>query len=276
MEFDPKSDGAEEMGFSPSELYHENSSVRRTDTLMYGRVNVFNSVKEIKQVVARGLPAYRGSPAVALKYPVAQLENPLDQVIRRRRSARGFRPTSVEPSTLGEVLYLSCGASFEGEDEDGVLWQFRNAPSAGALYAVDTYVLARDIAGIGPGAYLYRPSDHSLGLVANGDYSSKLEEATSLGAVAEAAAFCVALCGVMARAKVKYGERGYRFILLESGHIAQNLLLAATSRGLAGISVGGFVDDEVNALLRLDGCEQAVMYLVFIGYPGEGAGLAKQ
>ena len=67
------------------------------------------------------------------------------------------------------------------------------------------------------------------------------------------------------RCRVKYGERGYRFCLLEAGHIAQNLLLAASAEGLAALPIGGFIDDELNEMAGLDGVEAAVLYLVLVG-----------
>ena len=69
----------------------------------------------------------------------------------------------------------------------------------------------------------------------------------------------------MNRIKFKYGERGYRFLLLEAGHIAQNLLLAAEADGMGGVAIGGFLDDPLNDLLDLDGVEEAVVYMVLAG-----------
>jgi SagB-type dehydrogenase family enzyme len=81
----------------------------------------------------------------------------------------------------------------------------------------------------------------------------------------EAAALCVLLVGNFPRTKFKYGERGYRFALLEAGHLAQNILLIAEALGLGALPVGGYVDAHLNALVGVDGCEQAVLYGVVIG-----------
>jgi SagB-type dehydrogenase family enzyme len=73
----------------------------------------------------------------------------------------------------------------------------------------------------------------------------------------------------LARLESKYGERSYRFALLEAGHIAQNLLLAATAEGVAALPVGGFVEDKLNALLGLNGRDEFAVYLILLGCPPE-------
>jgi SagB-type dehydrogenase family enzyme len=74
----------------------------------------------------------------------------------------------------------------------------------------------------------------------------------------------------MGRTKFKYGERSYRFVLLEAGHIAQNILLAATGVGAAALPVGGFQDDCINELVGLDGCEDMTLYLILVGMASDG------
>ena len=81
---------------------------------------------------------------------------------------------------------------------------------------------------------------------------------------AEAAAFVV-LTACLPSLRFKYGERAYRFVLLEAGHVAQNMLLAVEDEGLAAVPLGGFLDDEVNALLDFDGVEDIALYLLAIG-----------
>ena len=76
----------------------------------------------------------------------------------------------------------------------------------------------------------------------------------------------MALSVVLPRSSFKYGQRAYRFALLEAGHVAQNLLLAAEGLDLGALPVGGFFDDELNRLLQLDGCQEFVVYLVLMGH----------
>jgi SagB-type dehydrogenase family enzyme len=81
----------------------------------------------------------------------------------------------------------------------------------------------------------------------------------------ERAAMVFVLTGIALKSRLKYGERGYRFMLLEAGHIAQNLLLTANALGLGALPIGGFVDDELDRLLDVDGVEETSLYLVAVG-----------
>ena len=76
------------------------------------------------------------------------------------------------------------------------------------------------------------------------------------------ASACILLVGVLPRIKFKYGERGYRFALLEAGHISQNILLAAESESIGAFSIGGFLDDKLNDMLRLDGVEESGYFIL--------------
>ena len=134
-------------------------------------------------------------------------------------------------------------------------------------YPVDLYLAANSIEGLSPGIYRYRPQEHSLDVVREGDFRNQLSLASlSQGVVARASAVLV-MAGVFQRSRQKYGERSYRYVLIECGHIAQNVYLAATSMGLGACAVGAFLDDEVNGLLGLDGEEEAALYLVCVGNP---------
>ena len=119
--------------------------------------------------------------------------------------------------------------------------------------------------GLAAGAYFYHTQKHRLERLAAEDFRPRLCEGTNLKAEVQSASFCIALSAVLPRSSFKYGQRAYRFVLLEAGHIAQNLLLTAEGLGLGALPVGGFFDDNVNALLRLDGCQEFVVYLVLVG-----------
>jgi SagB-type dehydrogenase family enzyme len=116
-----------------------------------------------------------------------------------------------------------------------------------------------------PGLYFYRPLDHRLDRLLQGDLSDSLEKATYLGESIRGAGACIVITATFLRSRFKYGERAYRFVLLEAGHIAQNILLVAEAQDLGAVAVGGFVDDQVNDLLGLDGLREAALYLVLVG-----------
>ncbi|MCL4415142.1 MAG: SagB/ThcOx family dehydrogenase [Actinobacteria bacterium] len=79
------------------------------------------------------------------------------------------------------------------------------------------------------------------------------------------ASFILVITGVLNRTRTKYGNRGYRYILLDAGHLAQNILLMITSLNLAGYPIGGFIDNEFNKLLDIDKRKEVALYLVAVG-----------
>lgn len=260
----PGSEAADdELLLSPSEIYHEASKGRRLDNRMYARIAMFNTSPQIRSVLALPLPSFRGDPTVTL--PPARPTSLASTVVARRSVKSAFREFTADQQTLGHVLGLASGITSPTAEAEGVAWPLRASPSGGALYAVDTYVLVFTVDGVAPGLYLYRPGDHGLGLIRPGDFVEQLAEGCALDTMARHASFCLVLVAAMARAKVKYGERAYRFLLLEAGHIAQNALLAGVDAGLATVPVGGFFDDELNDLIGVDGCNDATLYLVCFG-----------
>jgi SagB-type dehydrogenase family enzyme len=123
------------------------------------------------------------------------------------------------------------------------------------------------VEGLDPGLYHHAVDRKGLELLRRGNLVEALCEATSDPAMMSRAAVVFVLTGVFARSHFKYGERGYRFALLEAGHICQNILLEATALQLGAVAVGGFIDQEINQLIDLDGVDEAAVYLIAAGRP---------
>jgi SagB-type dehydrogenase family enzyme len=121
-----------------------------------------------------------------------------------------------------------------------------------------------------PGLYHYEVADHALALLAGGDPTERLYETCCYQEGARTASVVVLIAASLQRTKHRYGERGYRYVLLDVGHLAQNLLLACSALGLGAMTTCGFFDDAANGLLRLDGVDEAVLYVAFLGRPGHG------
>ncbi|HZT36083.1 MAG TPA: SagB/ThcOx family dehydrogenase, partial [Nitrososphaera sp.] len=155
---------------------------------------------------------------------------------------------------------------------DGSEWLLRTAPSGGGLYPVDLYCMVINVDGLAPGLYFYNVLHHSLEQLIARDFTAVLRTATALEETVDRAGVCILMAGFMQRAKFKYGERAYRFALLEAGHIAQNVLLATQAEGLGGYPIGGFLDDDLNLALGLNGCDEIVLYLVLLGHCQSGKG----
>jgi len=177
---------------------------------------------------------------------------PLDQVLARRRSVREFASRPLEWKQVGQLLWAAQGVS---DRRSGL----RTAPSAGALYPLDI-----DVA-LPSGLYRYRPATHSLVRRVSEDLRAALARAAMGQSWLAQSACIVAIAGITQRTSQKYGPRAERYVHMEAGHAAQNLLLAAVSLGLAAVPVGAFGDNSVSRVLQLMAGEQP-LYLVPIGW----------
>jgi SagB-type dehydrogenase family enzyme len=187
---------------------------------------------------------------------------PLWDVIRERRSLRSYTRESLSPSHLSQLLWATQGTTLRVRE-----FNFRSAPSAGALYPVETYVIANRVEGLTPGLYHFDAPDAFLQLVKEGAYGRPLAACALDQRMLEEAPAVFAWTALVERSAWKYVERAYRYIYLDAGHIAQNLYLGVTGLGLGCCSVGAFFDDEVNELLGVDGEKETVIYMAAVGKP---------
>jgi SagB-type dehydrogenase family enzyme len=144
-------------------------------------------------------------------------------------------------------------------------YELRVAPSAGALYPVETYLSVQKVEGIGQGIYHYNVRLHELDLLRSGDLRFDLARAALDQDFLAEAAVVFAWTAVFPRSKWKYQERAYRYVYLDAGHIAQNVALAAVALGLGSCQVAALFDEEVNALLGVDGKEESIIYMTAVG-----------
>ncbi|SRR6266851_204277 len=191
----------------------------------------------------------------------------LEETIHRRQTLRAFNPwAALPPTLLSRLLAFSCGyttpVAFGGVPHIAFR---RAAPSAGATYPIEVYPVILHVAGLPAGVYHYAVNDHSLELLRPGRFHRALAAWTlHQPYIADTAAVFV-LAGFPERICPRYGERGYRYMLLEAGHIAQNLYLLATSYGLGVLSNGGFVDTAINCLVGLNDRTEIALYTVAVG-----------
>jgi SagB-type dehydrogenase family enzyme len=253
-----------------SELYHENTKL----TSVLGpnvRLPGETSVDELA-VVTRGWKAYRLHPQVALPRPEEQppAAASFDDVVAARRTVRDFADADVEPGELAKILHQTYGVTGGIPYAGGGVHGLRAAPSAGAVYPAELYLGIRRVRGVAPGLYHYEVPDHALALLDAGDPAQRLYDVCCYHECARTASVVVLIAACLQRTKHRYGERGYRYVLLDVGHLAQNLLLASSALGLGAMTTCGFFDDAANDLLRLDGLDEAVLYVAFLGRPGHG------
>ena len=205
------------------------------------------------------ITADRGSLAstitVALPAPrVAGLVS-LEEALAARRSTRGFSAELLTLDDLSQLLWSAQGTTEPGGGG-------RAAPSAGGTYPLELYVVSP------MGLYHYLPPDHSLEVLGEEDLRSALAQAAlDQQHVADAPAV-VLITAVFARTEERYGKRAERYVYLEAGHAAQNILLQAVALDLGAVPVGAFRDGDVQALLDRP-ADHVPLYLIPVGHPTE-------
>lgn len=198
--------------------------------------------------------------AASVRLPEPRVDGPVsvEAALAQRRSVRSYGSKPLSLVAVGQLLWSAQGVTHA--------LGYRTAPSAGALYPLEVYLVARRVEDLAPGVYHYRAGRHTLRLRSEGDRSAELARAAlRQDAVRDAAAVLV-FAAVKSRTANKYGAHAMRYILLEVGHAAQNVLLQVQSLNLAAAVIGAFHDDEVKALLAVPEREH-VLYLLPVGHP---------
>ncbi len=166
----------------------------------------------------------------------------VEQAIDNRRSLRHYSGNL----TLADVSQLLWAAQGETHS-DG----YRAAPSAGALYPLEVYLVAGSVAGLSAGIYHYRPGEHDLIQLRTADLRKELASAAYGQSFMQTAAAVLVITGVYERTRKKYGQRARRYVHMEVGHAAQNVYLQAEARGLGTLIMGAFDDGRVQVVLGL-------------------------
>lgn len=246
----------------PAELYHEASklSVASGDPHVRGAI-LLETSPQLRASVVRATRRNSSWPALSLPR-AAELNRPFDRTVVARRSARGFAPGPLALAELAAMLDAAYGVTAAATAQTPPL---RAVPSAGALYPLELYVLCRRVRRLPAAVHHFDPLDRVLRRLPADAERIDGAALTPFAPLVDDAAAVVAITGVFWRSRFKYGLRGFRFTLLEAGHAAQNLLLAAAALGLAAVPVGGFYDRELERLLLIDGVNESALYAISIG-----------
>ena len=179
----------------------------------------------------------------------------LEEALSQRRSVREFIEGQLSLEEIGQLLWAAQGITNPAG--------YRTAPSAGALYPLEVYVITQE------GVYHYDPQAHSISIQLQGDLRPRLYAAALRQEPVLNAPTVFVITAVYERTERKYGkERSPRYVQLEAGHAAQNLLLQAVALGLGAVPIGAFSDDEVKTALSLPDDRQP-LYLIPVGHPKE-------
>jgi SagB-type dehydrogenase family enzyme len=205
---------------------------------------------------------YPDRPVVELPKPAFSGPVDLQSVISRRRSVRTFSKKAVTLQQLSTMLWASAGVTKMASG-----FGFRAAPSAGALYPVETYVVANNVEGLEAGLYHYNVKKHALEELRRGVFGKAAAGAALDQDIAAGAAVDFVWTAVFQRSIWKYRQRAFRYVYLDCGHIAGQLSLAAVALGLGSCNIAAVYDREMNALLGVDGEEESVLYMCCVGVP---------
>ena len=203
---------------------------------------------------------YAGSTRIGLPGRDHEVQVPLGEAIRRRASLRDFSGAELPLVKLGRLLYNSYGVTGT-LSVDGETTAKRPVPSAGALYPLELYIATQHVEGLENAIYHYDARDHELELRRTGLFHDQLSKMTLGQDMIRTANLVIFVAAIAERTMWKYGQRGYRYVFLDAGHLGQNLYLTATALDLSIAGIGGFFDLEVNELCLLPPGEE-VIYLL--------------
>lgn len=248
------------------ELFHENSKTSRHERHLTYPIHPSDEMIVRAMARMRRVKPYTDSPKVDLPREHSPSSRGFDEVASARETARQISPGPIVLAHVAKVLQMSYGVT---RDNVGTNFPrpFRVIPSGGALYPLEIYIYAAAVEDLEPGLYHYDPEEHCLDALPLSEH--RVHPAplfVQRDLVADAAAILF-VSAIFQRSIFKYGDRGYRFVLLEAGHLGQNAVLSASATGLASATVGGFFDRELDRYLGFDGLSESTIYALLLGRP---------
>ncbi|MFH1672413.1 MAG: SagB/ThcOx family dehydrogenase [Pseudomonadota bacterium] len=196
------------------------------------------------------------SEIIRLPEPGYDSKTSVEKALLERRSVRDYKDVPLTLSEVGQLLWAAQGIT----DRRG----FRTAPSAGALYPLELYVVAGNVNNLPDGIYKYRPYGHELMRVVEGDKRIELCNAALGQSPVRDAAAVIVFSAVYERTTGKYGQRGIQYVYMEVGHAAQNICLQTASLNLGTVTIGAFYDDTVKRILNMPEKEEP-LYIIAVG-----------
>lgn len=244
------------------EIFHENTKLNSHKLKIFqSHVGKHISNPDFKESSLENNKCYPTLKRIKLnisKLPALNIQS----CILNRKSVRNFTSDPMQYNELSNILYYSAGLN----DHKKYKINFRNEPSAGALYPLEIYIVINRVNNIHTGIYHYNIRENCLELLKEvndicnlvDDYHIKDQSITTANAT-------LLVTAIFKRTTFKYGNRGYRFILTEVGHLLQNIALTSTTYGIGTCELGGYEDDEINHLLDIDGVYEAIVGEMAIG-----------
>ncbi|HHX86946.1 MAG TPA: SagB/ThcOx family dehydrogenase [Firmicutes bacterium] len=195
---------------------------------------------------------------VILPEPVFKGRVSVEEAIYNRISRRSFKAGRLNLAQVGQLLWAAGGLGVGGDA--GVS---RSAPSAGATYPVELYLVAGEVEELGPGCYYYDYREHRLKLMQKGDLRAQLAEASLGQQMVARAPMSMIMSACYERTSRRYGDRGYRYVFMEIGYLSQNVYLQAEALNLSTVAVGAFDDERVKQILAI---KEAPLMIMPVGH----------
>ncbi len=196
-----------------------------------------------------------GDKEFFLPSPTIEGKVSVEEAIKKRRSVRAFKDQPLSINQISQLLWAAQGIT---DTHQGL--SYRAAPSAGALYPLEIYVVSKE------GVFHYVPSEHKLVQLKEDDVRKNLSNAALGQSPIYSAPLNIVITALYEKTTIKYGERGIRYVHIEAGHSAENIQLQAVALGLGSVPIGAFYDNKVSSVI---GCskEEVPLYIIPIGKP---------
>lgn len=194
---------------------------------------------------------------IELPAPRTESSISVEQALLNRRSVRSYKDEPITIAEAGQLLWAAQGITERSEG-------FRTAPSAGATFPFEVYLVAGTVTGLKAGIYKYDYQQHGLILKREGDFRAELSENALGQSSITTGAIDIVLAGVYERTTQRYSDRGIRYVHMEAGHIAQNVFLQAVALGLGSVPIGAFNDSKVQKMLDIPDNE-VPLYILPVG-----------
>ncbi len=262
--------------FSISELFHENTKMLDCEIQIGNkfldeekRAGYDALLEEIYRRVNQSYKSYPHAVKIALPKNFSLGKTSIGEILTTRRTARSFSEEPLSIDELSKLLHYSYGITGEAPEtfSDGTYQKLRASPSGGGLYPLEIYLVIFNVENVENGLYHYFVKEHCIELISAGDYRPFMSECVLFKDIVDKAAVMFIVTAVFLRHKFKYGERGYRYTLLDAGHFGQNLYLTATALKLGCVAVCGFIDDKIDSFLNVDGVNESTVYTLCVGRP---------
>jgi SagB-type dehydrogenase family enzyme len=194
----------------------------------------------------RDQPASEIKPGelIALPQPASDSQTSIEKALLERRSIRNYSSAPLSLPEISQLLWAAQGITRPGG--------YRTAPSAGALYPLEVYLISGDIDQLPAGVYRYHPEGHKLEQLIEGDVRRELSSAALNQEFVQDAPAVILISAVYERTTGKYGQRGIQYVHMEVGSVAENIYLQAQSLDLGTVFIGAFHDDQVRQVVGLD------------------------